>query len=129
MLLVALQDWRGRPHAGAPAETPKWMSALDRFTPVKAGGAGVLLSALNPKNLLLVVAGAEAIAQTGIAGREQIAALVVFVLIASLGVATPVAVYFALGERSRDLLDRLKDWLARNNAVIMAVLCSSSALS
>ena len=105
------------------------MSALDRFTPVKAGGAGVLLSALNPKNLLLVVAGAEAIAQTGIAGREQIAALVVFVLIASLGVATPVAVYFALGERSRDLLDRLKDWLARNNAVIMAVLCSSSALS
>jgi hypothetical protein len=49
-------------------------------------------------------------------------ALVVFVLIASLGVAAPVVIYFALGERAGPLLERLKGWLAHNNAVIMAVL-------
>ena len=53
LLLVALRQWRGRPHEGEEAATPKWMGALDAFTPVKAGGAGIVLSALNPKNLLL----------------------------------------------------------------------------
>lgn len=39
-----------------------------------------------------------------------------------LGVAIPVVMSFALGEPSGPLLGRLKDWMARNNAVIMAVL-------
>jgi threonine/homoserine/homoserine lactone efflux protein len=122
LLLVAFRQWRGRPHGEEEAPTPKWMGAVDGFTPVKAGGAGVVLSALNPKNLLLAVAGAAAIAETGISMGEQIVAWVVFVLIASIGVGAPVVIYFALGDRSRQLLDNLKGWMARNNAVIMAVL-------
>jgi threonine/homoserine/homoserine lactone efflux protein len=122
LLLVALKQWRERPHEGEEAETPKWMSALDRFAPSKAAGAGVLLSGLNPKNLLLTVAGAAAIAQAGISTGQQIVALVVFVLIASIGVAVPIVIYFALGDRAGPLLERLKSWMARNNTVIMAVL-------
>ena len=122
LILVAARQWRGRPHGDEEPPTPKWMGALDGFTPVKAGGAGVVLSALNPKNLLLAVAGAAAIAQTGISTGEQVVSYVIFVLIASIGVAAPVVIYFAMGERSQHLLDELKTWLARNNAVIMAVL-------
>jgi len=33
-----------------------------------------------------------------------------------------VAIYFALGERSRTLLDQLRAWLVANSAAIMAVL-------
>jgi threonine/homoserine/homoserine lactone efflux protein len=122
LILVAARQWRGRPHGDEEPPTPKWMGALDAFTPLKAGGAGVVLSALNPKNLLLSVAGAVAIAQTGISTGQQVGAYVVFVVIASIGVAAPVVIYFAMGERSQQLLDRLKTWLARNNAAIMAVL-------
>jgi threonine/homoserine/homoserine lactone efflux protein len=98
------------------------MSALDRFTPPKAAAVGVLLSGLNPKNLLLTVAGAAAIAQAGISTGEEAVALIVFVLIASIGVAVPIGIYFALGDRAGPPLERLKEWLAHNNAVIMAVL-------
>jgi threonine/homoserine/homoserine lactone efflux protein len=122
LILVAARQWRGRPHGDQEPPTPKWMGALDAFTPVKAGGAGVVLSALNPKNLLLTVAGAAAIAQTGISTGQQVGAYIVFVVIASIGVAAPVVIYFAMGERSRHLLDQLKAWLAHNNNVIMAVL-------
>jgi threonine/homoserine/homoserine lactone efflux protein len=122
LILVAAKQWRGRPHGDEEPATPKWMGALDTFTPLKAGAAGVVLSALNPKNLLLAVAGAAAIAQTGIATGQQVGCYVVFVLIASIGVAAPVVIYFALGDRSQHLLDELKTWLARNNATIMAVL-------
>jgi threonine/homoserine/homoserine lactone efflux protein len=122
LVLLAVKQWRGRPHGDDEPPTPKWMGALDDFSPVKAGGAGVVLSALNPKNLLLAVAGAAAIAQTGISTGQQVGAYVVFVVIASIGVAAPVVIYFAMGDRSQHLLDMLKTWLARNNAVIMGVL-------
>ncbi len=56
-----------------------------------------------------------AIAQTGIPGGEQAAAYAAFVLIGTIGVAAPVVVYFALGERAAPVLDGLKTWMARNN--------------
>jgi hypothetical protein len=49
-------------------------------------------------------------------------ALLVFTIIASVSVATPVLVYFTVGERSAEPLGRLKTWMTQNNAVIMAVL-------
>jgi threonine/homoserine/homoserine lactone efflux protein len=122
LLVLALKQWRGRPRAGVEPETPRWMDALDDFTPVKAAGTGVVLSALNPKNLILIVAGMAAIAQTGIPAGEQAIALAVFTLIASLGAAVPVIVSFALGKRSAEPLGRLKAWMAHNSAVIMTVL-------
>jgi hypothetical protein len=36
--------------------------------------------------------------------------------------AAPIVIYFALGNRAGPLLERLKNWLAENNAVNMAVL-------
>lgn len=73
--------------------------------------------------LLLAVAGAAAIAQTGISGAQQAIAYLIFALIATVGVAAPVVIYFGMGEASQEMLTRLKYWMGHNNAVIMAVLC------
>ena len=122
LVALAFKQWRARPAAGEEPETPTWMGALDEFTPLKAAGAGAALAAINPKNLILIVAGMAAIAETGIPTGEQAVALIVFTMIASLGVAIPVVLSFALGERSHDLLNRLKTWMAANSAVIMTVV-------
>jgi len=123
LLLVAMRQFRSRPHDGVEAPMPTWMGAIDTFTPRKALGAGVLLSALNPKNLLLAVGAAATIAQTGIATSQQALAYLVFAIIATIGVATPVVMFFALGDKAPPLLDRMKGWMGQNNAVIMAILC------
>ena len=101
---------------------PKWMQAIDTFSPGKALGAGVLLSGVNPKNLALTLAAATAIAQTGISGGDQAIALAVFVLLGSLTILAPVAISFAMGARSAEILDGLKSWMAAHNAAIMTVL-------
>src|SRR4051812_17962707 len=85
-LLMALRQWRGRPRADQAAELPAWMRTIDAFSPAKAFGMALLLSAVNPKNLLLTVAAAAAIAQTGAGTSAQVVALAVFVLIGALGV-------------------------------------------
>jgi hypothetical protein len=122
LLLLAVKQWRGRPHEGEQAPAPKWMGAIEQFTPVKALGAGVLLSGLNPKNLLLAIGAAATIAQIDISGGEQAVAYAVFAIIGTVGVAVPVAMYFLLGDRAGPLLERLKGWMAAHNAVIMTVL-------
>jgi threonine/homoserine/homoserine lactone efflux protein len=123
LLLVSVRQFRSRPHDGETAPTPKWMGAIDGFTPGKAFVAGGLLSALNPKNLLLAVGGAATIAQMPISTSEQAVAYIVFALIATIGVAAPVVIYFALGDQAPAILERMKGWMGQNNAVIMTILC------
>lgn len=123
LLLVALRQFQGRPHGDDEPQMPKWMATIENTNPAAAAGLGVVLSAANPKNLLLAVGGAAAIAQTGIPGSQQALAYLIFALIGTLGVGIPVIIYFAMGERSERLLAGLKDWMSAHNAVIMAVLC------
>jgi threonine/homoserine/homoserine lactone efflux protein len=122
LLAYAVEQWRGRPRADEEPPTPGWMRTIDEFTVVKAGGAGFALTALNPKNLLLTAAAAAEIAEVGLSADEEIGALIVFVLLASAGVATPVVLALALGDRSREPLDAVRNFMARHNAVIMAML-------
>jgi threonine/homoserine/homoserine lactone efflux protein len=122
LLAAAVRQWRGRPSGGEETPTPGWMRTIDEFTIAKAGGAGFALSALNPKNLLLTAAAAAEIAEVGLSAGRQVALLLGFVLVASAGVLTPLVFALALGDRSRELLEGLRGWMARYNAVIMGLL-------
>jgi threonine/homoserine/homoserine lactone efflux protein len=123
LVLLAVRQWRGRPRGDAEPKLPSWMKAVDRFTPGRSVAMAVALSVINPKNLILVVGGAAAIAQTGASTGSQAVALAVFVVIASLGVGAPVAINLLMGARATKLLGELHDWMARENATIMAVIC------
>jgi threonine/homoserine/homoserine lactone efflux protein len=122
LLVLSARQWRARPSDPSEIVTPKWMGALDTFTPRRAIAVGAALAAVNPKNLLLLVAGAAAVAQTGISTGQQIAAWAVFCAIATVGVGAPVIAYVAGGDRSQRFLDELKDWMAENNAAVIATL-------
>lgn len=123
LVLIGLRYWRSRPTGDERPKPPKWMSTVDRFNARRAAALAFALSVLNPKNLVLVLSAAAAISGAGIDSANELLALAFFTLIATGGVATPIAIYFALGERSAPLLARLKDWMTANNALIMCVIC------
>jgi threonine/homoserine/homoserine lactone efflux protein len=123
LVLVAARQWRGRPEGVEQADMPKWMGALDGFTPVKACGLALLAGALNPKNGLIAISAAATVAQAGLSSGRQAVAWAIFVVIGTLGVGIPIGVYLVMGLRAADFLDGLKAWMVRNNAAIMAVLC------
>lgn len=122
LLVMAARQWRGRPASDDEPPMPKWMGALDGFSPPKSFAAGIVLTGLNPKNLLLVVAGAAAVAGAGATAGEEVVAWAIFTLIAIVGVSAPVVIAFAMGDRADGLLARLRKWMAHNNGVIMAVI-------
>ena len=92
LLLVAVRQFRSRPHGSDEPQMPKWMTTIDKITPLGALGLAAALSGANPKNLLLAAGGAAAIAQTGISGAQQAIAYVVFAVIGTLGVGIPVGI-------------------------------------
>ena len=122
LLAAGWAAWRKRPGSDETAEAPKWMDAIDTFGTGKSFGMGFMLSALNPKNLLLVVAAAVTIAAGGLSSGQEIAALLVFTLIAASTVAVPVIGYLIAGDRADTTLANAKDWLIQNNTAVMAIL-------
>lgn len=123
LVCVAAKQWRGRPAEGVEAPMPKWMAALDTVTPPKAAGLGAFLGTINPKNLLLIVGGATSVAQTGASSGDQAVAWIVFTVIATIGVAAPLVIYVAMGDRAGAILESIRARMAHSNAAVMAVLC------
>jgi threonine/homoserine/homoserine lactone efflux protein len=122
LIALAAREWRSRPQHDVPAVLPKWMSAVDSFTPAKAAGLGFALAAVNPKNLAMAIAAGISIAGGHLSTGGDIVAILVFTLLACTTVAIPVIAYAADADRMREPLDRLKFWLEANNAAVMSVL-------
>ncbi len=118
LVLLAVQQWRGR----ADTSVPAWMQAIDRMTFVKATGLGVLLSGVNPKNLLLCVSAGVAIGTGGVSAGGKVVAVAVFTLLGACTVLLPVIGYALAADRLRGTLDQLKSWLQANNHAVMAVV-------
>ena len=122
LLLMAVKQWRGRPASGEDAELPKWMAAIDTMKPGAALGLALLLSAVNPKNLLLAVAAGASIGRAQLGTGPAAIVIAVFVVIAAVTVAAPVVLYLVAPGKAADVLDEVRAWLVANNAAIMAVL-------
>lgn len=122
LLWLALSQWRKRPKNGQEPVMPKWMQAIDKVTFPVALGLGFLLSAVNPKNLIMAVGAGLAIGESELAVGEIVVVIAVFTLLAASTVLVPVVGYLLAADRLRGTLDALRGWLAQNNAIIMAVL-------
>ncbi len=122
LLLLAARNWRHRPAPGTEPEMPKWMAGIDAMEPGKAAGVGFLLAGVNPKNLMLAAAAGAGLAQLGLATADAVGSLIVFVVIASLTIAGPVAYYLLGGDDAKTRLEGVKGWLATHNDAVMAVL-------
>jgi hypothetical protein len=121
LVLLAVRNWRSQSD-DTEKKPPKWMASIGSFTPVKAAGLALLLSAVNPKNLALSLAAGGNLAQDNVSGAEAAVGLVVFVVVASLGIAVPVIFYLVGGDKAARVLDGWKTWLSAHNAAVMSVL-------
>ena len=122
LLLMAVKQWRSRPAKGETATLPKWMTAIDSMTPAKGLVLGFLLSAVNPKNLLMAASAGLVIGGAAVSLGETIAVIAIFTVIAGSTVLVPVIAYLAASAKMAAPLGRLREWLVDNNATIMAVL-------
>jgi threonine/homoserine/homoserine lactone efflux protein len=101
---------------------PAWMRTMSSVTPTRAALTGAALTVVNPKVLFICAAAGLAIGTDalGVAGTVLSAAL--FVAVAGSSVAIPVLAYAGAGERLDAPLERLKNWMEKHNAALVAAI-------
>jgi len=119
---VAVKDWTSRPRRGDPPVLPGWMAALDGYSSMRCLVLGLMLSTLNPKNAVLVIGGAVAIASASSGLPAELLAAAVFVVLVALPALVLVLAYALLSVHQKDRLNRFESALEAKSMVIMAVI-------
>jgi hypothetical protein len=103
-------------------ESPAWMRSFATITPPRAALTAVALVVIRPDVLLICVPAGLAIGGSGLDVVDYWLAAAIFVAVAASTVAVPILAYAAAGHRLDDAMARLKDWMDRNNAALMAAI-------
>jgi hypothetical protein len=122
LLLMAYTQWRQRPPADAEIIPFAWLRTLPRATSIMALGAGLFFGLFNMKNLLLMAAAALIIGEANLAVNSSIATILIFVAIATLGIAVPVCVAFTQNDHGGATLAKWESGLSMHNVTITCIV-------
>jgi Sap, sulfolipid-1-addressing protein len=125
LALLALRSWQQR---GEAAEGSRLLTNIGRWSPTRAFAVGFGLGSVNPKNLALVASGATAILAASTAPRAQAVAVVVFAIVASLGVAIPIVLREMGGPAVNRVLERAAKWMTAHGKIISSAVLAIIAL-
>lgn len=119
LIVVGIVLWLTRQRHTA---MPGWMRAFTGITPSRAAVTAAVLAVARPEVLLICAAAGLAIGTTGVDGTRTWISVAAFVAVAASSVAAPVLAYAAAGNRLNDSLARLKEWMERHHAGLVAVI-------
>jgi threonine/homoserine/homoserine lactone efflux protein len=119
LIVFGIYRWLTRKRS---AHTPGWMQSLGKLTPARAGAAALALTVVNPKVLFICAAAGLAIGTAGLGTTGAWLAVAWYVAVAGSTVAIPILAYAVSGDRLGEALKRLKDWMERQHAVLVATI-------
>jgi hypothetical protein len=103
-------------------ESPKWMRSFATLTPGKAALTGLVLVIVRVEVLIMCALAGLAIGTSGLGVVSNWVLAAIFVAVAASTVAVPVLAYAGAGDRLDEPMARLKDWMEKNNAALLAAI-------
>lgn len=119
LIVLAVRNFRA---SSGPDDLPGWLAAVDTMSGGRAFVLGAALSALNPKNVVMIVAAVGGVADSGVSRVEALVVLGVFVLLAGTSVALPVLAHAVAPQQVGAPLSRLKECLVLHHSSVMGTL-------
>jgi hypothetical protein len=112
LAILLLVRWR-KPGATQRATEPAWMAKLDSMSPLLALALGAFLP-----NYVVVVAAAGEVLQLKASTTVVVIAAICFILLASIGVAAPLAVRVFRGKDSARIYANWRAWLVGHSRAV-----------
>ncbi|CAM5738066.1 GAP family protein [Mycolicibacterium aubagnense] len=119
LIVFGIYRWFTRHNS---TDSPGWMKKIATVTPARAAAMGAALVVVRPDVVLICVPAGLAIGTAGLGLEGDWLAAAFFVIVAASTVAIPTLAYAIAGDRLDDTMRRLKDWMEKNNAALMAVI-------
>lgn len=121
-LVLAVRTLTHLPKPDDDVPVPKWITGLTRASIWVVLGLAILLLLANAKNLPMYIAMGTNISAANLSGAQEWITILIVTLLSS---ATPIAVTavaYVLGDKAKEGLNALRDWLVHNNALVMGLL-------
>ena len=119
LIVFGVYRWLTRKRS---AHTPRWMQSMSKLTPLRAAATAAVLTVANPKVLFICAAAGLAIGTAGLGATGVWIAEVWYVVVAASTVAIPILAYAVSGDRLDEPLTKLKDWMERQHATLVAAI-------
>jgi threonine/homoserine/homoserine lactone efflux protein len=119
LILFGIYRWFTR---RSHTESPGWMRSFSTMQPRRAAVTGLVLTVVRVEVLLMCLAAGLAIGTNHLDHADKLIAGVFFIAVSASTVAIPILAYVAAGHRLDDFLEKLKDWMEKNNAALMAAI-------
>lgn len=116
LLVLGVTNWRKRHDTSEPAV----FATIAGMGPGAVAFLSLGVTFVNPKNLPLLLGAGATISRTD----APLLSGAVFLLVGTLPYTGAMLYSLLGGESSRATLDRLRQWLIRNNRIIMAIICT-----
>lgn len=128
--VLAVLEWVHRPRPGHPDKKAAVMKKLDGLTPAAGFTLGAVLPPTNLKNLSISAAVVYQIALLSGSADESVAAVIFLVVVGSMTLILPFAIYLIRRQRAVRILAEWREWLVANDtAILLIVLTLLSAIS
>ena len=121
LALIAFGIYRWLTREGH-TESPKWMRSFETLTPARALAIGLVLVVVRVEVLTMCALAGLAIGSGNLGSSGELLTGAIYVAIAASTVAIPVLAYVAAGHRLDGAMARLKGWMERNNAAMLAAV-------
>jgi len=120
LLTLAVRNFFVEDDPDAPP--PKFMTMLAKLGPVKLFGLGIGISIIQPRFIILVLAGTSIIVEAKLSPTENFISLLVLALLMVWPMLIPLVVFLVMGKRRDDAMNAMKSWLLHNQRMINVVV-------
>ena len=117
LILFGIYRWMTR---HSHSESPAWMRSFATISPTRAAITGLALTVVRVDALVMCLVAGLDIGTSHLSAVGELICAAFFVAVAASTVAIPILAYAAAGHRLDDVLTRLKDWMEKNNAALLA---------
>ena len=123
VLLLVMGTLRFRQkRKGVKPKQPKLLQSIENIKPAGAIGFGLAMIIINPKNLMLLLTALMQVGKSHPSTGQAVASVVIFILVASLGVLTPLFVYVVFRKKATAILTSWNEWLAVHSSTVTMYL-------
>lgn len=120
-LFLAVMSWRNRPAPGEPAKEAKLLARVTAMSGLAVLALGLIEGIAIVKNVPLSLGAGARIAEDTQRGASAWVVLVIYVLIASIGILLPLLIAAVGGHRLDPALSNFRQWLEDNISPITII--------
>jgi threonine/homoserine/homoserine lactone efflux protein len=108
---IAFRNWRKPIQSNNQGN--RFLSLIDKITPAKAFGFGLIITVINIKNLALFLSALSIVVQSSLPIADKLITMLLVVLVFCSSVIIPVGIYILFPNRRNDLLNGIRRTLIK----------------